>query len=53
MINRQSSRNPRHLPYPEEIRKTTEPVDKPPDSTAPDVASIKRPVERPQRPPPH
>jgi hypothetical protein len=53
MINRQSSRNPRRLPYPEEIRKTTEPLNEPPDSTAPDVASIKRPGERPQRPPSH
>ena len=50
MINRQWSRNPRRLPYPEEIRKTTEPVDQPPKTVAADAG--KWSVERPQRLPP-
>jgi hypothetical protein len=51
MISRQSNRDPRRLPNPEEIRKTTESVDDWTDSSLPDSPRIKRPVERPQRPP--
>jgi hypothetical protein len=50
MINRQSSRNPRRLPNPEEIRKTTEPVDELSDSRTPDGGTAKPLVERTQRP---
>jgi hypothetical protein len=49
-MKRKLTRDPRHLPNPDELRKTTEPLDEQPENAPPDDAAIKRPQDRPNRP---
>jgi hypothetical protein len=48
-MKRKQSRDPRHLPNPDELRKTTEPLDQHPDNAPPDDPH-KRPLDNPNRP---